>query len=869
MRQKCAEVVFVVSLCLALAFAQIQFGGNTRNSGFTNQNGRQSSNSVGGGRGRCSTVSGPNPGKPCIFPFTYQGVTYKGCPIDPEDSSKRWCSTRTDRSGNHVTGQGEYGHCDQSCPIHRSQSNNKRRPGSAPRSEGCAGSETCHAISACALRYRVGELLSKACVQSNGAAGLCCNDVTSNRNIAIPRLAEVVSLRGVSNEIIPNGETRRVLDIGESFFSNVTRSYPRNVLPRNSGTFTHTRLQKPKKGTQRLQRLAVIAMEAARSLRNGGKVQPNTIAVRGADTRNTVLEDCYDPITCDQSMRYRTIDGSCNNLRNPLQGREFTPLNRILDNAYSDHMNLPRLSSTGSVLTSARIVSTATNPNSNQLTSSAQNTALFMSFGQFLDHDLSHVPIQVNDGGAGINCCTEDGQFADDAEVSCFPIKLPANDQTFGGQSCMNFVRSQSSPNFECVPGATEQMNQITHWLDSSNVYGSNEEEADRLRSKVNGLLKTDFDPSGKELLPTNENESDCKGDKKCFLAGDARVNEQPNLVVMHTIFVREHNRVARILKSINPQWNDEVVYQEAKRVVNAEWQHVVYNEYLPILLGSQFMEVFGILPLNGVHSTDYRNDFDARITNEFASAAFRVGHTMIPSLVKLLTARRRQGSDSNGLSRFFFNVDTIREGKIDDHIRSIISEPIEEVDNKFTPEVTERLFDGALNGMDLVALNIQRARDHGIPSYVSYRRICLVGNARTFDDLSNVISRENIELLKRVYDRVEDIDLFVGMSMERPHTSGALVGETFLCLIGDQFARLKKGDRFFYDLKDQSGSFTLDQLEEIRKTSMARLLCDNSDDLKEIQPLAFRIPLGSTNQPTSCNDFRTIPSIDFSPWRQ
>lgn len=227
------------------------------------------------------------------------------------------------------------------------------------------------------------------------------------------------------------------------------------------------------------------------------------------------------------------------------------------------------------------------------------------------------------------------------------------------------------------------------------------------------------------------------------WFPGDARVNEQPNLAVIHTIFLREHNRVAREFKRINPQWSDEQIYQEAKRVVNAEWQHVLFNEYLPILLGRQFMEVYGILPLNRVFSNDYRNDFDPRITNEFASAAFRVGHTMIPSLVKLLTANRRQGFGSSGLSNFFFNVDTIRDGKIDDHIRSIISERIEQVDNKFTPEVTDRLFDGALNGMDLVALNIQRARDHGIPSYTAYRRICLVGNARTFDDLSNVISRD------------------------------------------------------------------------------------------------------------------------------
>lgn len=154
---------------------------------------------------------------------------------------------------------------------------------------GCSGSETCHTITECSAQYTVSQMLSKACVQSNGAVGLCCNDITSNRSrwillittcstfelslcsidSAIPRLALDVTLKGVSNEIVPDVDTKRALDIGESFFSNVTRSYPTFTLPRNTGTFAHTRLQKPKKGTERLQRLALIAMETARSLRNG------------------------------------------------------------------------------------------------------------------------------------------------------------------------------------------------------------------------------------------------------------------------------------------------------------------------------------------------------------------------------------------------------------------------------------------------------------------------------------------------------------------------------------------------------------------------------------------------------------------------
>ena len=103
----------------------------------------------------------------------------------------------------------------------------------------------------------------------------------------------------------------------------------------------------------------------------------------------------------------------------------------------------------------------------------------------------------------------------------------------------------------------------------------------------------------------------------------------------MHTMFLREHNRVARNLKSLNPQWNDEKLFQESKRIVNAEWQHIVYNEFLPVILGKHYMKSYGLLTLSDGHSSNYRSDIDPRITNAFATAAFRMGHTLIPDLIK------------------------------------------------------------------------------------------------------------------------------------------------------------------------------------------------------------------------------------------
>merc|ERR1712098_658185 len=170
--------------------------------------------------------------------------------------------------------------------------------------------------------------------------------------------------------------------------------------------------------------------------------------------------------------------------------------------------------------------------------------------------------------------------------------------------------------------------------------------------------------------------------------------------------------------------------------------------------------------------------------------------------------------------------------------------------------------------GLDLVAVNIQRGRDHGLPGYNKYKEICTGEKAKDFNDLRKVMDAKHIEQLKSVYRHVDDIDLYVGGFLEAAHED-SILGPVFKCIIGDQFARIKKGDRFFYDLGvDQNIAFTEQQLNQVRRTSMARVICDNTDDIDRIQPLAFKMPTSRANAMRACTE-DSIPKVNLQVFKE
>ncbi|XP_048519800.1 uncharacterized protein LOC109542192 [Dendroctonus ponderosae] len=574
---------------------------------------------------------------------------------------------------------------------------------------------------------------------------------------------------------------------------------------------------------------------------------------------------------CDGSYPYRSYSGYCNNLKNPKHGQSLGTFNRLLPSAYDDGISKPRqIGATGVHLPNPRMISRSIHPDISNL--HKRYTLMVMQFAQFLDHDLTFTPIHKGFDESIPSCRPCDS--ARTVHPECDPILIPPGDNhypefniTTGKQICFPFMRSL--PGQQHL-GPREQINQNSAFLDGSMIYGSSHCTLHTLKGPDGKMNVTVHPNQGKDLLPRTDKHSECRSSSGlCFIAGDGRASEQPGLLMIHTMYMREHNRVMEGLQVVNPHWDHDKIFEQARKIIVAGLQHVTYNEFLPRLLGWNAVNLYGLKLLSQGYYKDYNPSCNPSIFTEFAAAAFRIGHSLLRPHIPRLDENYQIVDPPLLLRDFFFNTDyMMKDGLIDQMARGLVSTPMETLDQFITGEVTNHLFEDKkipFSGIDLVALNIKRARDHGIPSYNNYRALCNLKRATKFEDLAREIPMEVIQRLKNLYASVDDIDLFPGGMAERP-LQGGIVGPTFGCIIAIQFRQLRKCDRFWYENKDPVVRFTEAQLAEIRKITLAKTLCDNTDAYSDIQRSAFDLPSNFLNPRISCN---SMPSIDFNAWKE
>lgn len=301
--------------------------------------------------------------------------------------------------------------------------------------------------------------------------------------------------------------------------------------------------------------------------------------------------------------------------------------------------------------------------------------------------------------------------------------------------------------------------------------------------------------------------------DEGFFLAGDVRANEQVGLTAMHTLFVREHNRIADRLAILNPVLSDEQIYVRARQRVTGILQSITYNEFLPALMGPR-----GLSPYRGYNPAVFPN-----ISNTFSTAAYRFGHTMLnPEILMLENDGSVSPSGNLPLRDAFFNPAHIRAHGIDPFVKGLATQQAQEIDTKIVDDVRNFLFGppGA-GGFDLASLNIQRGRDHGLADFNSIRDRLGLRKYRSFAEVTSDVGTR-IEL-SDAYDSVNDIDAWVGFLAEE-HLSGASVGETLHAMLKQQFEALRDGDRFWYE-----NDFKGRDLETIRNTKLIHIINRNS----------------------------------------
>lgn len=575
--------------------------------------------------------------------------------------------------------------------------------------------------------------------------------------------------------------------------------------------------------------------------------------------------------------KYRSISGLCNNLQNPTWGASLTGFRRILKPIYENGFSMPvgwtkGIKYNGFEKPSSRLIST-TLIATKEISQDEHITHMVMQWGQFLDHDLDHaIPSVSSESWDGIDC-KKSCEYAS----PCYPIDVPPNDPRIRNRRCIDFVRSSAI----CGSGMTsvffdsiavqprEQINQLTSFIDASQVYGFSDELAQDLRDVTNDLghlREGPIFPNRKALLPYAAGaQMDCRRDLSesninCFLAGDIRANEQVGLLVMHTVWMREHNRIADELRRINPQWDGEKIYQESRKIIGALAQHITYAHWLPHILGDEGMTILGSYK-------SYDPSIHPSISNVFATAALRFGHSLInPILHRLNSSFLPIPEGHLPLHKAFFSPwRVVDEGGVDPLLRGLFTVPakLKKPNQNLNTELTEQLFKVAhAVALDLAAINIHRSRDHAIPGYLEFRKFCNLSSVETFEDLRSEISDYEVRRkLQELYGHPGNIDVWVGGILE-DQVKGGRVGPLFRCLLIEQFRRLRDGDRFFYE---NPSSFKPEQLAQIKQGSLSRLLCDSADSIEDITPNVFLLPKKQGGY-IKCQN---IPRMDLRMWTE
>ncbi|XP_026330347.1 peroxidase-like [Hyposmocoma kahamanoa] len=604
--------------------------------------------------------------------------------------------------------------------------------------------------------------------------------------------------------------------------------------------------------------------------------------------RNCTIE--IEPCAPHEGSR---IDGTCNNFKYPSKGSARGPYLRMLTPDYGNNNQDIRMNRKGAPLPTARKVRTALQSTGRVDDKHTFNVAA-VHFLEFIGKDVSVLNGPLDYIRNRQHCCQPEGK----ADRRCAPIRVPEDDPYLKVTDirCLNFSRAETFQDAGCAPETIypEQINFQTPSLDLSTIYGVDEMSSKQVRAYKHGLLNlesrreryvplniinntTKLTDNETETLPPEMSEvvrkavptrndvciqNQCN-ETYCYLFGLPEVgNFDIRTTTLTIFFMREHNRLAKILHELNPCWKDDRLFKVARQINIATAANIFFYELLPVLLGYENMMHNSLISERVQHLNVYKNETGPLVYTEY-DIATRFFHT-------LLDGRVKKYNENYYYTGYFSFSDTIyrsgvieQEANFEEINRGTFYQKAAKVDDVVDPEISENFYGGLQRTHDLVAIDIQRGRDLGVRGYNDYRHLCGMKPAKKFEDFLDVMDMEKVLALKKLYDDIEDVDLLAGIASETL-IQNAFVGPTLFCIMTKQLQLFRFSDRFWFERGDQFHSFTIPQLYEIRRTNIARLACNNAEAIKFIQPRAF-LNVGHGNAHVPCTH---IPGLDLTKWQ-
>ncbi|CAH1100323.1 unnamed protein product [Psylliodes chrysocephalus] len=576
----------------------------------------------------------------------------------------------------------------------------------------------------------------------------------------------------------------------------------------------------------------------------------------------SIIEECGLEVNYCKNEKFRSISGGCNNLKHPNWGTIHSTYDRLILPNYGPSNSI-RSAVSGNPLPNARLLSQ--NIFTDKSVPDKEHTLVLMQYGQYVAHDMSFTFFADNPG----KCCTPSLQLLENSPPECVSVEIPPNDPDYQihNITCISVLRTQTNQNLNCSKHLKygEQLNAANNYLDLSVIYGSTDEESNSLRTFKGGTLAMDF-RDGYSWLTASQNRFECGFNlptTRCYRAGDLRVDQNPQLTTLHILWAREHNRICYILQKLNPHWDDERLFQEARRIAIAQHQYITFYELLQLYFGQLLIRDSHIIFDTDGYVDDYDDEMRPHVFNEHAQGAFRHFHGMVEGHLNLVSEsgcpyRTVNIRDTINSPHFIEECDNF-----DGLCRGMTTQPPRSSDMFMVPEMSKFIFlTVAPVGSDLKAIDIQRAREHGLGTYNDMREFCGLRRARHFHHFLDVIDEDRVELLRTFYEHPDDVDLPVGGSMERK-VDGALAGPTTLCIMEKQFKRTRKSDRFWFE--NEKCGLSYEQLREIRKSSISKFICDNGNNITTMQIHGF-LQLSYKNPRVSC-ELLAGPNLEL--WRE